>query len=95
MAADKEPKFSEMFITHLLGRSIRVEADLIDQLFNSSETRLARMLLMLANFGPDTKPEPIIAKIGRGGPVFRNRMAAWLRWILGWIMPPISPRSPA
>jgi CRP/FNR family cyclic AMP-dependent transcriptional regulator len=65
MAADKEPKFSEMFITHLLGRSIRVEADLIDQLFNSSETRLARMLLMLANFGPDTKPEPIIAKISQ------------------------------
>jgi CRP/FNR family cyclic AMP-dependent transcriptional regulator len=61
----KEPKFSEMFIAHLLGRTIRVEADLVDQLFNSSEKRLARMLLLLANFGKDTKPEPIIAKIGQ------------------------------
>src|ERR1700733_702121 len=59
----KEPTFSEMFIAHLLGRSIRVEADLVDQLFNSSEKRLARMLLLLANFGKETKPEPIIAKI--------------------------------
>ena len=61
----KEPKFSEMFIAHLLGRTIRVEADLVDQLFNSSEKRLARMLLLLANFGKDTKPEPIIAKISQ------------------------------
>jgi CRP-like cAMP-binding protein len=61
----KEPAFSEMFIAHLLGRSIRVEADLVDQLFNSSEKRLARMLLLLANFGKDTKPEPIIAKISQ------------------------------
>jgi CRP/FNR family transcriptional regulator, cyclic AMP receptor protein len=61
----KEPTFSEMFIAHLLGRSIRVEADLVDQLFNSSEKRLARMLLLLANFGKETKPEPIIAKIVR------------------------------
>jgi CRP/FNR family cyclic AMP-dependent transcriptional regulator len=61
----KEPKFSEMFIAHLLGRGIRVEADLVDQLFNSSEKRLARMLLLLANFGKDTKPEPIIAKISQ------------------------------
>src|SRR5271154_3936339 len=61
----KEPKFSEMFIAHLLGRTVRVEADLVDQLFNSSEKRLARMLLLLANFGKDTKPEPIIAKISQ------------------------------
>jgi CRP/FNR family transcriptional regulator, cyclic AMP receptor protein len=61
----KEPAFSEMFIAHLLGRSIRVEADLVDQLFNSSEKRLARMLLLLANFGKDSKPEPIIAKISQ------------------------------
>ena len=61
----KEPTFSEMFIAHLLGRSIRVEADLVDQLFNSSEKRLARMLLLLANFGKDSKPEPIIAKISQ------------------------------
>jgi CRP/FNR family transcriptional regulator, cyclic AMP receptor protein len=61
----KEPKFSEMFIARLLGRTVRVEADLVDQLFNSSEKRLARMLLLLANFGKDTKPEPIIAKISQ------------------------------
>jgi CRP-like cAMP-binding protein len=54
-----------MFIAHLLGRTIRVEADLVDQLFNSSEKRLARMLLLLANFGKDTKPEPTIAKISQ------------------------------
>ena len=60
-----EPAFSEMFIAHLLGRTIRVEADLVDQLFNSSEKRLARMLLLLANFGKESKPEPIIAKISQ------------------------------
>jgi len=60
-----EPAFSEMFIAHLLGRTIRVEADLVDQLFNSSEKRLARLLLLLANFGKDGKPEPIIAKISQ------------------------------
>jgi len=61
----QEPAFSEMFIAHLLGRAIRVEADLVDQLFNSSEKRLARMLLLLANFGKESKPEPIIAKISQ------------------------------
>jgi CRP-like cAMP-binding protein len=61
----QEPAFSEMFIAHLLGRGIRVEADLVDQLFNSSEKRLARLLLLLANFGKETKPEPIIAKISQ------------------------------
>jgi CRP-like cAMP-binding protein len=61
----EEPTFSDMFIAHLLGRTIRVEADLVDQLFNSSEKRLARMLLLLANFGKDTKPEPVIAKISQ------------------------------
>lgn len=61
----EEPAFSEMFIAHLLGRSIRVEADLVDQLFNSSEKRLARLLLLLANFGKEGKPEPIIAKISQ------------------------------
>jgi CRP/FNR family transcriptional regulator, cyclic AMP receptor protein len=60
-----EPAFSEMFISHLLSRTIRVEADLVDQLFNSSEKRLARLLLLLANFGKDGKPEPIIAKISQ------------------------------
>ena len=61
----QEPAFSEMFIAHLLHRTIRVEADLVDQLFNSSEKRLARMLLLLANFGKEGKPEPIIAKISQ------------------------------
>ena len=61
----QEPTFSEMFIAHLLGRTIRVEADLVDQLFNSSEKRLARLLLLLANFGKDGKPEPMIAKISQ------------------------------
>ena len=61
----KEPAFSELFIAHLLERSIRVEADLVDQLFNSSEKRLARVLLLLANFGKDGTPEPVIAKISQ------------------------------
>ena len=61
----EEPAFSEMFIAHLLSRTIRVEADLVDQLFNSSEKRLARLLLLLANFGKEGKPEPIIAKISQ------------------------------
>jgi CRP/FNR family cyclic AMP-dependent transcriptional regulator len=60
-----EPAFSEMFIAHLLSRTIRVEADLVDQLFNSSEKRLARLLLLLANFGKEGKPEPLIAKISQ------------------------------
>ena len=61
----EEPTFSEMFIAHLVGRSIRSEADLVDQLFNSSEKRLARLLLLLANFGKEGKPEPVIAKISQ------------------------------
>jgi len=60
-----EPAFSELFIAHLLGRAIRVESDLVDQLFNSSEKRLARLLLLLANFGKEGKPEPIIARISQ------------------------------
>ncbi|MDQ0509588.1 Crp/Fnr family transcriptional regulator [Ancylobacter amanitiformis] len=58
-----EPEFSDLFIAHLLSRNIRVEEDLVDQLFNSSEKRLARLLLLLANFGKEGKPEPIIMKI--------------------------------
>jgi CRP-like cAMP-binding protein len=61
----EEPAFSEMFIAHLLARTIRVEADLVDQLFNSSEKRLARALLLLANFGKDGRPERIIAKVSQ------------------------------
>jgi CRP/FNR family cyclic AMP-dependent transcriptional regulator len=59
------PEFSEKFMSHLLTRNIRVEADLVDQLFNSSEKRLARMLLILAKFGKEAKPEPIIAKVSQ------------------------------
>jgi CRP/FNR family cyclic AMP-dependent transcriptional regulator len=61
----QEPAFSGMFIAHLLARAIRVEADLVDQLFNSSEKRLARLLLLLANFGKEEKPEPILANISQ------------------------------
>lgn len=61
----REPAFSEVFVAHLLSRTIRVEADLVDQLFNSSEKRLARALLLLANFGKAGKPEPIIAKVSQ------------------------------
>ena len=61
----EEPAFAELFIAHLLARNSRVEADLVDQLFNSSEKRLARILLLLANFGKESRPEPIIAKISQ------------------------------
>jgi CRP/FNR family transcriptional regulator, cyclic AMP receptor protein len=60
-----EPRFSDMFTVHLLNRAMRVESDLIDQLFNSSERRLARLLLILANYGNEGKPEPILAKISQ------------------------------
>ena len=61
----EEPSFSGLFISYLLGRNLRMESDLIDQLFNSSEKRLARLLLLLANFGKEGKPEPIIANISQ------------------------------
>jgi CRP/FNR family cyclic AMP-dependent transcriptional regulator len=61
----EELAFSEMFMTHVLKRNVRVEADLIDQLFNSSERRLARLLLLMANYGSAGKPDPIIAKISQ------------------------------
>jgi CRP/FNR family transcriptional regulator, cyclic AMP receptor protein len=60
-----EPKFSEMFMSYILSRKARVEADLVDQLFNSSEKRLARVLLLMANFGKEGRPEPVIAKISQ------------------------------
>jgi CRP-like cAMP-binding protein len=60
-----QPQFSEMFVAYLLARTVRVEEDLVDQLFNSSEKRLARTLLLLANFGKEGRPEPIIAKISQ------------------------------
>src|ERR1700723_2599179 len=61
----EEPAFAELFISHLLARNGRVEEDLVDQLFNSSEKRLARILLLLANFGKEGRPDPIIAKISQ------------------------------
>jgi len=60
-----EPAFSELFLHHMLSRNIRIEEDLVDQLFNSSEKRLARVLLLLANFGKDGKPELVIPKISQ------------------------------
>ena len=54
-----EPAFGELFMAHLLTRNSRVEEDLVDQLFNSSEKRLARTLLLLANFGKEGGPQPI------------------------------------
>jgi CRP/FNR family transcriptional regulator, cyclic AMP receptor protein len=60
-----EPKFAELFTCHLLTRNSRIEADLVDQLFNSSEKRLARVLLLLANFGKEGKPEPITTRISQ------------------------------
>src|SRR4029077_13694661 len=61
----KEPTFAALFMSYLLTHSIRVQADLVDQLFNSSEKRLARVLLLLAHFGKDGKPEPVIAKVSQ------------------------------
>ena len=60
-----EPAFSELFLSYVLSRNIRIEEDLVDQLFNSSEKRLARVLLLLANYGKESKPEPVIAKISQ------------------------------
>ncbi len=60
-----EPTFAELFMAHLLTRNSRVEEDLVDQLFNSSEKRLARTLLLLANFGKEGRPEPITAPINQ------------------------------
>jgi CRP/FNR family transcriptional regulator, cyclic AMP receptor protein len=60
-----EPTFSKMFISHILARNARIEEDLVDQLFNSTEKRLARVLLLLANFGKEGRPEPIVAKINQ------------------------------
>lgn len=61
----KEAAFSEMFITHLLSRTARIESDLVDQLFNSSEKRLARILLLMANFGKEGRTDSVIAKISQ------------------------------
>ena len=60
-----EPAFSELFLRYLLSRNIRIEEDLVDHLFNSSEKRLARVLLLMANFGKEGKAEPVIPKISQ------------------------------
>jgi CRP-like cAMP-binding protein len=64
-ALQNEPDFSELFMSYLLARNSRIEEDLVDQLFNSSERRLARLLLLLANFGKEARPEPIVGKISQ------------------------------
>lgn len=61
-----ETAFSQMFVSHILARNARVEEDLVDQLFNSTEKRLARALLLMANFGKEGRPEPVVAKISQG-----------------------------
>jgi CRP-like cAMP-binding protein len=60
-----EPEFAELFTAYILSRNVRIEEDLVDQLFNSSEKRLARLLLLLAHFGKDSKPERVIPKISQ------------------------------
>jgi CRP/FNR family cyclic AMP-dependent transcriptional regulator len=60
-----EPTFSALFMEYLLARNVRIQEDLVDQLFNSAEKRLARTLLLLAHFGKDGKPEPMITKISQ------------------------------
>ena len=64
-ALHNQPEFSELFMSYLLARNGRIEEDLIDQLFNSSEKRLARILLLLANFGKEGRPEPIVGKFSQ------------------------------
>jgi CRP-like cAMP-binding protein len=61
----EQPTFSDLFLRHLLSRNIRLEEDLVDQHFLSSEKRLARVLLLLANFGKEGAPEPVIPKISQ------------------------------
>jgi CRP-like cAMP-binding protein len=61
----EDPEFAELFIAYLLSRNVRIEEDLVDQLFNSSEKRLARILLLLAHFGKESKPETVIAKVSQ------------------------------
>jgi hypothetical protein len=64
-AIHDEPQFSELFMAYLLTRNSRIEEDLIDQLFNSSEKRLARLLLLLANFGKEGSPQPISPNVSQ------------------------------
>ena len=61
----KEPLFADRFLSHMLSRNMRIEADLVDQLFNSSEKRLARVLLLLAHFGKDSRSETVFPRISQ------------------------------
>jgi hypothetical protein len=61
----REPEFAELFTAYLLSRNVRIEEDLVDQLFNSSEKRLARILLLLAHFGKQSRPESVIPKVSQ------------------------------
>ena len=61
----REPEFAELFTAYLLSRNVRMEEDLVDQLFNSSEKRLARILLLLAHFGKEPRPESVIPKVSQ------------------------------
>jgi CRP/FNR family transcriptional regulator, cyclic AMP receptor protein len=84
-----QPKFSEMFMTYLLTRNSRIEEDLIDQLFNSSEKRLARLLLLLANFGKEGSPQPIVPNISQETlaemiGTTRSRVSFFMNKFLGW-----------
>jgi CRP/FNR family transcriptional regulator, cyclic AMP receptor protein len=64
-ALHDDPEFSELFTTYLMERNIRVQEDLVDQLLNSTEKRLARLLLILANYGKEDRPDPIVPKISQ------------------------------
>ncbi len=61
----RESEFAELFISYLLSRNVRIEEDLVDQLFNSSEKRLARILLLLAHFGKESRPETVVPKVSQ------------------------------
>jgi CRP-like cAMP-binding protein len=61
----RDPEFAQQFLAYLLSRNIRMEADLVDHLFNLSEKRLARLLLLMANFGQESKPIPVLAKMSQ------------------------------
>ena len=61
----RDPDFSERFIAYLLSRNVRIEEDLVDQLFNSSEKRLARLLLLLAHYGKDSRPETVVPQVSQ------------------------------
>jgi CRP/FNR family cyclic AMP-dependent transcriptional regulator len=88
----REPEFAEHFIAYLLSRNVRIEEDLVDQLFNSSEKRLARILLLLAHYGKDSRPETVIPKVSQETlaamvGTTRSRVSYFMNWFrkLGFI----------